>query len=88
MDITPLNDIQKGKEGKPSMDRRAWLTVLGGFCINIVLGNQYLWGNIASYVVSYFHYKGDPNAINSVIINVIPISFGFQFFITPIAPWL
>ena len=36
-----------------------WLTVLGGVCTHLIVGNQYLWGNVNSYVISYFHNMGD-----------------------------
>lgn len=52
------------KETPIKTDNRAWLTVLGGICTLIIVGNEYLWGNINSYVISYFHHKGDPNALS------------------------
>ena len=51
-----------------------YLTVLGGICINLFNGNQYLWGNIANYVVSYYHYLGDSSSTNKMGVIVLPIS--------------
>ena len=38
------------------------MTVIGGMSIHLFGGIVYLWGSIAAYVVSYYHYKGDKNA--------------------------
>ena len=35
-------------------------TVLGGFCIHLVIGAQFVWGNIAVYVTSYYR-ETDPS---------------------------
>lgn len=48
-----------GKSRRNGSQARGWLTILGGMCTHLVLGNEYLWGNISSYVISYFHGKGD-----------------------------
>ena len=37
------------------IDPRGWWCVVGGMLIHLVNGNLYLWGNIADYVISYFH---------------------------------
>ena len=60
---------------KPSqIPRVGYLCVLGGILIHLMIGNLYLWGNISSYVLSYYHYKHDPLAIESMGVSVIPIS--------------
>lgn len=38
---------------------RGYLTLFGGFLIHFVLGTIYLWGNINTYVASYFVMNGD-----------------------------
>ena len=43
-------------------------------CIHLFAGNQYLWGNIANYIVSYFHFQGDSNATVKISFLVRPIS--------------
>ena len=39
-----------------------YVTVVSGIMIHLFCGNLYLWGNIANYVISYFHYLGDEQA--------------------------
>ena len=53
-----------------------------------MVGNIYLWGNVGSYVISYFHFKGDPRANDSLTISVIPISFAVQACFNPIGAYL
>ena len=56
-------------------------------CIHLFAGGgTYVWGNIANYMVSYFHYDidgkmGDPNATlkNAIVIfpfQVLILNFG------------
>ena len=52
---------------------KAYTTILGGICFNLFTGNIMLWGNIANYVISYFHYLGDKNATNKMGMSVLPI---------------
>lgn len=54
------------------------MTVVGGVLIHLMIGNIYLWGNIEPYVISYFHYKGDPRAVEHNAIIIIPLSFSVQ----------
>lgn len=46
--------------------------------IHLVLGCMNLWGNIAPYEVSYYHYLGNANATTASSIVVIPLAFIFQ----------
>ena len=39
-----------------------YLSIAGAICIHLMIGNLYLWGNIAPYVISYYHWKGDNDA--------------------------
>jgi hypothetical protein len=66
------------------------LTILGGFCLHLVLGNAYLWGNISNYVISYFHYgngdsNGDPQATQSISFVVLPIILLVQPLFAPVS---
>lgn len=49
-----------------------WLCVLGGVCTHLVVGNEYLWGNVNSYVISYFHYHGS-NVKNNQASVILPL---------------
>lgn len=40
-----------------SLQRKGYLSVLGGILLNIVLGSFYLWGTLNIYVVSYFKLR-------------------------------
>ena len=55
-----------------------YLTLIGGMSIHLFCGNLYLWGNIANYVVSYFHFKGDKTASLQVSVSILPISILMQ----------
>ena len=52
---------------------KAYMTVIGGLCFNMFTGNINLWGNVANYVISYFHYLGDKNATNEMGLSVLPV---------------
>ena len=39
------------------------MTVIGGMSVHVFGGGViYLWASIAGYVISYYHYLGDPDA--------------------------
>lgn len=71
-----------------TVDKRGYLTVLGGLCTLIIVGNEYLWGNINTYVISYFHHLGDENAISKNMIYVIPTQILIMSFVNPIGAYL
>ena len=52
-----------------------YLTVATGICIHLFCGNLYLWGNISTYVVSYFHHLGDKDATLGFAVALLPLSF-------------
>lgn len=80
---------EKGRSSTlASVERGGWLTLLGGMCIHLVIGNMYLWGNTGLYIISYFHYLGDKEATNRQIITVIPVSFLIQSFFNPVGAYL
>ena len=43
---------------------QGWLTVIGGICTHLIVGNEYLWGNVNTYIISYFHNNGDLSVTN------------------------
>ena len=47
-------------------------TVVGGFCIHLVIGTQYVWGNIAVYVTSYYRDEDPSVSLGSTAI-VLPL---------------
>ena len=59
----------------PKKQDKFWgyMTLVGGCSIHLFGGILFLWGNIANYVVSYFHYKGDPNATLMAAMAIMPI---------------
>jgi len=60
-DIEPL--FYGHVELEKTNNMQGWMTILSGILAHLVIGNEYLWGNINSYVISYFHSKGDPKAL-------------------------
>lgn len=34
------------------------MTLMGAFCVHLVVGSQYAWGSLAPYVVGYFNDMG------------------------------
>ena len=69
------------------------MTVFGAVCIHLFCGALYLWGNIASYMVSYFHYDidghiGDPNATLKSAVAVMPIQVLMASCTMPIGAFL
>ena len=65
-----------------------YLTVIGGMSLHLVCGNVYLWGNIANYVISYFHFQGDQNASMKVAIVILPISWTMHALFNPVGAFL
>jgi len=56
--------------------------------IHLFCGNLYLWGNIAPYVISYYHHLGDENANSKTAISVIPLSITVLSFFNPLGAYL
>jgi len=48
----PLTTLEKRSEIKSNL--HGYLTVFGGICIHLFVGQFYLWGNIGPYVVSHY----------------------------------
>ena len=65
-----------------------YLTTLGGFTMMLFGGQMFLWGNISTYVVSYFYYKGDKNASLKSAQALIPLNLIFQSIFNPIGAYL
>lgn len=83
------------EESEPVKQDMFWgyMTVVGAVCIHLFCGALYLWGNIATYVVSYFHYNidgrlGDPNATLKVAVAVMPIQVLMTNLINPVGAFL
>lgn len=69
--------------------KHGYLTLIGGVCIHLFCGNLYLWGNINTYVVSYFQIKfGDTQATSKIAQMVLPISFLMQKCCNPLGAYL
>jgi len=54
------------------------LVLVGGFSIHLFCGCLFLWGNIAPYVLSYYHHFGNggvgqPELTMADAVSVIPI---------------
>ena len=82
------DSTEQDAEEPQKLDSRAYKCLLGGFLLHFVLGNLYLWGNISTYVISYFHYQGDLDANSKRTVQVIPISMLFLHLGSPFGPYL
>ena len=52
---------------------QGWLTVIGGICTHLIVGNEYLWGNVNTYIISYFHNSGDLTVTNNKASIILPL---------------
>lgn len=43
-------------------------TIIGGFCVHLVIGSIFIWGNIAVYVTSYMRERGGQVTMGSTFI--------------------
>ena len=66
-----MNKTLKG--GKTDSKMHGYLTVIGSMFVHLYVGNVYLWGNIGSYVTSYYRALGDESATIKNAICVIPV---------------
>ena len=57
-------------------------------CFHLFAGNVYLWSNIATYIISYFHYLGDKNATLSIGVICMPLTWFFQAAANPLGAYL
>ena len=69
------------------------MTIFGSICIHLFCGALYLWGNIATYVISYFHFTtdghfGDPKATLKAAVAVIPIQQLMSKLFSPVGAFL
>ncbi len=46
------------RAGYDKFTGRAIMTLIGGWCISIAIGEQIAWGNQSTYVASYFKMLG------------------------------
>ena len=66
---------------------RAYLVLLGGFCLHLYLGCFYLWGNISVYFTSYFH-QFDPSLTVETTYCFIPIEQVAHMSFNPVSAYL
>ncbi len=50
-------------EEEDSVDIRGYLTMLGGLAYHLVVGSILIWGNISTYIISYFRYTTKDGSI-------------------------
>jgi hypothetical protein len=76
-----LNLHKKGAAGYDKFTFRAISTLFGAFCVHLVIGSQYAWGNIAPYVVGYFRDKGiDTNMSQLYLVLPLIVIISTLFF--------
>ena len=70
--------------GKDAFTRQAILTLMGSFCVHLVVGSQYAWGAMSIYIVGYFRYLGNLDANMSQFYLVLPLIVIMSTVIFPI----
>lgn len=76
------------QEKKQTNKFKGYLTVITGVCIHLFCGSLYLWGNVSTYVVTYFHFQDDSNATLANALLVLPLSFIIQSLFNPVGAYL
>ena len=67
-----MNNNGKHVEGSFRHNFYGVLTIIGGVCIHLFVGSQYIWGNIKWYVTSYFRQYNPSLTVSSAFI-VFPV---------------
>ena len=49
---------RNGIVGFDKITCKAFMTILGGWCILLIIGAQLAWGNQSTYIASYFYMLG------------------------------
>ena len=52
--------IHVPQEGYDKITLKGGLCVFGAWCILLIIGAQLSWGNMSTYIASYFHSIGQP----------------------------
>jgi len=64
---------------KVSQNLKGILTIIGGFCMHLVLGSMYTWASILPYIGSKLHYYNPDTTLESTLffipINELAINF-------------
>jgi MFS transporter, OFA family, oxalate/formate antiporter len=65
----------------------AFSTIVGGWCILLIIGAQLAWGNQSTYIASYFYHLGWPVTMEQFYI-VQPLIVLFATFFFPLGVYL
>lgn len=63
------------------------LTLVGGICIELFMGSQYIWGNIKGYVTSYFR-QFEPGLDLKTTFAVFPVQITTGCLLMPVGGYL
>jgi len=58
--------------------------IIGGYILMLFLGAVYISGNIAPYLLTYFHYKGQTDLSETDTFYILPLIFLFGTFFLPL----
>jgi len=59
----------------------AFFTILGGWCLLLIIGAQLAWGNQSTYIASYFYMLGhDVHMDDFYIVQPLIVVFATVFF--------
>ena len=65
---------------------KGWISIVGSFMVYVLIGYVYLWGFIGEIVISYFHYQGDHECVESDASSMIPNGLLVMAFLNPLGP--
>lgn len=57
------------------IEYKGWISMFGAFNLAMLVGQNYVWGAIGEYVISWFYHGSDPTVKTSQAITVIPITW-------------
>ena len=61
MTAAEYEDLRGRRVGIVGFDKitfKAFMTILGGWCILLIIGAQLAWGNQSTYIASYYYMLG------------------------------
>ncbi|KAL4482857.1 hypothetical protein ABPG74_018883 [Tetrahymena malaccensis] len=59
-----------------TMKQKGYITLIGGFILELVTGTSFLWGQFNVYITSYFRQKDDQNLHLSIGGAIFPLMMG------------
>ena len=58
-----------------NVEYKGWVAMFGAFNIAMLVGQNYIWGALGEYIISFLHYTTDPGVTTAQAISVIPLTW-------------